>query len=541
MNEINNSKKTVRLPIIIALTLAGGVLAGATFFGGTSPKPESAKNYTKMREILQLIERDYVDSVSTDSLVDYSITKMLEKLDPHTVYLPYEEAEIAQSELGGGFDGIGVEFNVFQDTVYVVTPLTGGPSESVGIQSGDAIIAANGVRLSEKGISSSKIFKTLRGKRGSEVKLEIKRKNNAKLLNFTVKRDKIPSFSIDAAYLLTPQIGYIKINRFAETTYDEFKTHMVSLQGQGMNKLMIDLRGNGGGYLERATQILDELIPGEEVLVYTVGNNHKFDKKTFAGFKGSFETGKIVVLIDEGSASASEIVTGALQDYDRATIIGRRSFGKGLVQQPVSLSDGSELRLTIARYYIPSGRSIQKPYVKGHLEDYETDISNRDKSGELDKADSTKNKNSKVYKTKKGKIVYGGGGITPDVFIKRDTSYFTPYLIHLFAQSILREYTVEYANANKASLSKTDFEHFKQDFTVSDAMIAALVQKATSVGVKPNAKELSRSEAYLKKLIKAQIARQIWQKSTKSGLNNEYYEVLNEADPAIVAGIKALL
>jgi carboxyl-terminal processing protease len=540
MSEINNDKKTVRMPIIIALTLAGGMLVGATFFGGKSRTIDSSKNYSKIKEILQLIERDYVDSVSTDSLADYGIAKMLEKLDPHTVYLPYEEAEIAQGELEGGFDGIGVEFNIFRDTVYVVTPLGGGPSEAVGIQSGDAIMKVNEVPLSVKDVNGTKVFRALRGKRGTEVKMQIFRKSAKKTINFTVKRDKIPSYSVDAAYMLNADAGYIKINRFAETTFEEFKTQVAALKKQGMTKLMIDLRGNGGGYLERATNILDELISGQEVLVYTVGNNHKFDKKVFAGTKGDFEQGKVVVLIDEGSASASEIVAGALQDYDRATLIGRRSFGKGLVQQPVNLSDGSELRLTIARYYTPSGRSIQKPYTKGHLDDYRTDLSDREKSGEMYDSDSIKFDKKKAYKTKKGKVVYGGGGITPDIFIKRDTSYFTPYLMELFAQSVLREYTIDYANANKASLEKYQIEQFKKDFTVSDAMLNDLVKKATQVGIKPNAKELSLSKEYIKLLVKAQIARQIWHKNTKSGLNNEYFQILHQNDPSVLAGIKEL-
>ena len=538
-NKIENNKTTVRTPIIVGMTLVVGMLIGATFFGGRSAGSDVSRSSTKFREILTYINRSYVDSVDTDSLVDYSITKMLEKLDPHTYYFPPAEANIARSQLESGFDGIGIEFNVFNDTVYVVTPLAGGPSESVGIQSGDAIIKANNKSLTGKESNSTNIFANLRGKRGSEAKLEIKRRGFKDLLKFTVVRDKIPQYSIDAAYLMEDKkTAYIKINRFTETTYDEFKQHLSALQKQGMKQLLLDLRGNPGGYMDRATDIVDELVSGKDVLVYTDGKDARSNRKTFAEKDGMFEKGSVIVLVDEGSASASEIVSGALQDYDRALIVGRRTFGKGLVQQPIQLSDGSELRLTISRYYIPSGRSIQKPYTKGHLDNYEHELQERSKSGEYFIADSIKNNPKMRFKTKGGRVVYGGGGVTPDVFVPRDTSHITKYLLELYGKNILREYALNYANENRKTLEKQSFNSFLKDFEVSEPMLETIKKLANSSEIKFNATDYSHSKDFIKLQIKATIARHIWQRNVKNGLNNEFYQIIFGEDPIVETAMK---
>jgi carboxyl-terminal processing protease len=532
---IENDKKTVRTPIMMGLTLAAGILIGATFFGGRrAAANDVSKSSNKLREILTYIDRNYVDSVDTDSLVDYSIEKMLEKLDPHTYYFPPKDAELARSQLQSGFDGIGVEFNVFNDTVYVVTPLAGGPSEAVGIQSGDAILSANGKSLTGKDANTNTIFANLRGERGTEVNLKIKRRNFKELLNFKVKRDKIPTYSIDAAYLMEDKkTAYIKINRFSETTYDEFKQHLEKLQKQGMKQLLLDLRGNPGGYMEKATSIVDELVGGNGVIVYTDGKDNRNDQKTYAEKNGMFEKGAIVVLVDEGSASASEIVSGSLQDYDRALIVGRRTFGKGLVQQPLLLSDGSELRLTVSRYFIPSGRSIQKPYTKGHLENYDHELEQRGKSGEYFIADSIKNNPKMRFKTKGGRMVYGGGGITPDIFVARDTSYITNYLLELYGKNVIREFSLNYANENRKTLEKQTFEAYLKNFVVNEALLERMKQLANSSGVKFNAKEFNASKAFIQAQIKANIARNIWQKNIKNGLNNEFYQIVYADDPMI--------
>jgi carboxyl-terminal processing protease len=529
-DHIRNNKSTVRLPMLLGLTMAGGMLIGATFFGGTKSLNTIGRGYTKYREILQLIENNYVDTVNTDELVDYSIEKMLQKLDPHTAYLNPQNAVAARSQLEGGFDGIGVEFNIYRDTVYVVTPMSGGPSEAVGIQSGDKIIKVDEKALVGTKIENSDVYKALRGKRGTPVKLTILRKGDKEPKVYTVMRDRIPTYSIDAAYMIDNKTGYIKVNRFSETTYDEFKTALASLKSQGMKQLMMDLRNNPGGYMDRATSIADEFISGNKMLVYTNGKDSRYDRQTFARIAGQFEEGPLVVLVDEGSASASEIVAGALQDHDRALIAGRRSFGKGLVQMPVQLSDGSELRLTISRYYTPSGRSIQKHYVPGQEGDYEKDMEQRSKRGEYYIADSIKNDPKLKFKTDGGRVVYGGGGITPDYFIPRDSSWQTPYLIKLFNKNLIREYAVEYANANRKRLEKLPFAEFDRTVTLDDTFMNRLTKEAASEGVPLNQKEYNRSKEYIRTQIKALVARYVYQKNNKAGLNNEYFQVISEAD-----------
>ncbi|MCE6989118.1 S41 family peptidase [Dyadobacter sp. CY323] len=527
---IQNSKSVVRLPIIIGITLAAGVFLGSTFFSGGKKLSDVAKGFAKYREVLMLVENNYVDSVNTDELVDFSIAKMLEKLDPHTAYFNSEEASAARSQLESGFDGIGVEFNIYNDTVYVVTPLSGGPSENAGIQSGDRIISVNKENLSGPGVTNAQVYKLLRGKRGTKVDLKIERIGLNDKMNFSVVRDRIPTYSVDAAYMVSQEIGYIKVSRFSETTFDEFKSALKTLKANGLKNLILDLRGNPGGYMERATSMADEFIAGDKLLVYTEGKDSRFDRKTRSHVDGLFEQGPLIVLVDEGSASASEILAGALQDHDRALVVGRRSYGKGLVQMPIKLTDGSELRLTISRYYTPSGRSIQKPYELGKGEDYSLDLSHRYESGELFNADSIKFDKSKVYKTDGGRIVYGGGGITPDIFVPKDTLLNSKYLFELYSKNIIREYALRYANENQKKLEKQPFKEFVTNFEISDAMLSELVKDATKSGIKPNEKELALSKPLITSQTKAIIARYVWGRKQKSGLNNEVFQVLNPTD-----------
>lgn len=527
---IQNSKSVVRLPIIIAITLAAGVLLGSTFFSGGKKLSDVAKGYGKFREVLMLVENNYVDSVDTDELVDFSISKMLEKLDPHTAYFNAEEATAARSQLESGFDGIGVEFNIYNDTVYVVTPLSGGPSEAAGIQSGDRIISVNKENLSGPGVTNAQVYKLLRGKRGTKVDLAIERVGLKDKMNFAVVRDRIPTYSVDASYMVDQEIGYIKVSRFSETTFDEFKSALKTLKAEGLKNLILDLRGNPGGYMERATSMADEFIAGDKLLVYTEGKDSRFDRKTRSHVDGLFEQGPLIVLVDEGSASASEILAGALQDHDRALVVGRRSYGKGLVQMPIKLSDGSELRLTISRYYTPSGRSIQKPYELGKGEDYSQDLAHRYESGELFNVDSIKFDKSKVYKTDGGRVVYGGGGITPDIFVAKDTLMNSKYLFELYSKNIIREYALRYANENQKKLEKQPFKEYLKSFQVSDAMLAELVKDASKAGIKPNEKELNLSKSLITSQTKAIIGRYVWGRKQKSGLNNEVFQVLNPND-----------
>jgi carboxyl-terminal processing protease len=529
-NIPNNNSTVVRIPIWIALAVVGGILLGANFFGGQTRMSDVSKSSNKYREIISLIESSYVDSVNTDSLVDFSIKKMLEKLDPHTAYFSTEEAGSARSQLESGFDGIGIEFNMFNDTVYVMNAIVGGPSNAVGIKSGDRLLKADGYVLTGPKVTNGFIFSKLRGVRGSEVKLEVLRNGEKGIKKFTVTRDRIPSYSVSAGYMIDAQTGYIKVDRFTESTFEEFRNVLNNLKTAGAKRLMLDLRNNPGGYKDRAEKMVDELLAGEKMIVYTDGKGTKYDTQTYTKREGIFEKGAVMVLVDENSASAAEIVAGALQDNDRALIVGRRSFGKGLVQMPVNLQDGSELRLTISRYYTPSGRSIQKPYVMGQEEDYEKDYDKRLKSGEFFSADSIKFNEKLRYKTFGGRIVYGGGGITPDVFIPRDTTYFTKYLSDLWGKNIIREFALNYTNDNIKSLEKLTFKDFNKFFVVNDAMMIEIQKLAKQANVKMRVRDYERSMPYIKAQVKAYIARNVWQRKMSDGLNNEYAQVMAPLD-----------
>jgi carboxyl-terminal processing protease len=527
----------VRLPILLALALAGGIFLGANV-GGNSSNGNVAKSYQKYREILSLIDRDYVDTVNMEKLVDYSIEKMLEKLDPHTTYIPSSEIHMARAQLESDFDGIGVEFNIFHDTVTVIAPLVGGPSETAGIRSGDKIVEADGVKLTGKNLDNGLVFNTLRGARGSKVKIGIVRRGMKDIVYFTITRNKIPQYSIEAAHMIDNTTGYIKVSRFAANTYDEFKKALAGLKKQGLQQLVLDLRGNPGGYMDRATNMVDELVSGNKLIVYTDGKESRYDQKVNASQPGIFEKGPVIVLIDEGSASASEIVAGALQDNDRALIVGRRSFGKGLVQAPIPLEDGSELRLTISRYYTPSGRSIQKEYSHEDSEDYDKDIEKRYEHGEFFNADSIKFNTSKVFKTSKGRTVYGGGGIMPDVFVSLDTSHNTKYMAELYNSNIIREFALNYTTDHKKELEKMSFADFRKKFVVTDALLQNVISMATRANIPYNDRDFQRSKAFISNQIKALIARTAW-RTEKDGLNNEFYQITLEQDPVFQKALQS--
>jgi len=520
--SIRNSPFQIKSPIFIALALAVGVLIGATTFSPSVTNPQgTARGYLKFREILSYIDRDYVDTVDVEELSDYAITKMLEKLDPHTAYIPADELAMARSQLEGDFEGIGVEFNIFQDTIYVITPLSGGPSEAAGIQAGDKIVKVDGQNVAGTGITNEGVFKHLRGRKGSEVKLEILRKGS-KPLSFTLERSKIPTTSVDVSYMVDNKTGYIKVSRFSANTFEEFKQALTQLKKKGMQQLILDLRGNPGGYMDHATRMADEFISGDKMIVYTDGKGDKYDSSTNARTKGDFENGPLIVLLDEGSASASEIVAGALQDNDRALIVGRRSFGKGLVQMPIPLDDGSELRLTISRYYTPSGRSIQKPY-HGNPEEYEKDMLHRYENGEYFHPDSSLFADSLKYKTLHGRAVYGGGGIMPDVFVPRDTTELSPYLSQLYNKNVLREYTLGYYRDHRKQLEKMPFDKFNQNFKVTDAMLEQVLKIAEKEDVKYDEAQFNRSKNLIRNSLKAFIARSVYG-------NAGFFPVLHQSD-----------
>lgn len=518
-DTVNNSKFAIRLPILLGLAIAGGILIGATMFGGGKNIQAIIQGYTKFRDILTHIDQSYVDSVNTEELIDYSIKKMLEKLDPHTVYIPSKDVETAHLQLEGNFEGIGIEFNIFKDTIYVVAPLSGGPSETVGLKSGDKIVNIDGENVAGPQVKpdNNKVFQWLRGKKGTAVNVGIKRRGENEIINYVITRDKIPSYSVEASYMVDNKTGFIKVTRFSSSTYTEFRNSLMKLKEQGMKQLVLDLRDNPGGYMDRAIHLADELLKDNAMIVYTDGKGTRYDSEYRARFQGLFEKGPIVVLLDEGSASASEIVAGALQDNDRALIVGRRSFGKGLVQMPIDLTDGSELRLTISRYYTPSGRSIQKPY-----EDYAEDMQDRYSHGELFVEDSIRVNNKEKFKTTHGRVVYGGGGITPDYFVPFDsTSY--PYLIELYKKNLVREYALNYYNDHKASLEASTLSAYADNFIVDDKMISEILKMAEVEGIPYNKEDFLQSKSRLQRDIKSLIARSVW--------NSEgYFTVWNAQD-----------
>ncbi len=523
---MSNTKYQIRLPLVLCLGLAAGVFVGATL----NTKKNSAdvnKDVQKFREILTQINEDYVDTISTSKLVDDAIAHILNKLDPHSSYIPATDRLAANEDLRGNFDGIGVEFNIFDDTIVVVSPLSGGPSEALGIQSGDKIIKVDGKDMAGIGVNTSDVMKALKGPRGTEVKVTVLR--NDKETEYNIIRDKIPQNSVDVAYMVDKETGYIKVNRFSATTFEEFQGSMTKLKGRGMKKLVLDLQGNPGGYMNMAIEMADEFLSSGKKIVSQKGKENKYNAEAVSTSKGEFEKGDLIVLVNEGSASASEILAGALQDNDRALVVGRRSFGKGLVQSPFDLTDGSELRLTISRYYTPSGRSIQKPYEDE--DEYSRDIISRYNHGEFFHADSIHFNDSLKYTTLNGRTVYGGGGIMPDYFVPLDTSLNSYYLNELYTSTAIQEFTFKYAEDNKPALEKMGFEDYFTKFKVTEAMLSDLVKVGQQNKVKPDYYELTKKKKLFQIHVKAHIARKIWG-------NDGFYPVYNETNEVFQHALK---
>ena len=528
MNKTKNQKFYIVLPVLLAIALAVGILTGATMADPKTGKTNFISSLVKFKEILTYVERDYVDEVDAEKLVGEAINEMLEKLDPHSVYIPAKDRELTNSQLEGEFDGIGIEFNIIKDTIYVITPLEGGPSEAVGLLSGDKILEVDGETVAGIGITNRDVFDLLRGPKGTEVEVGIKRRTEVEVIHFNITRDKIPQHSVPASYMIQDEIGYIKVSRFAATTYDEFYTALTDLQDQGMKKLILDLQNNPGGYMDRAIKMADEFISGSKMIVYTDGKQDRYDSEARARKNGVFEEGALIVLINEGSASASEIVSGAIQDNDRGLIVGRRSFGKGLVQNQIPLSDGSELRLTISRYYIPSGRSIQRPY-EGKSLDYYEDYITRNTNGELFHQDSIKVNDSLSYTTSKGRVVYGGGGIIPDQFVPIDTSMNSNYLRKILYNSVYREYPLSYYQKNKNKLKKMDYQDYFDNFEVSDDMLQDFAKMAVGNGIDLDPDGLESSKDLLKTYMKAEIAKLVWDSKGFYPIFNQQNEILQAA------------
>jgi carboxyl-terminal processing protease len=492
-------KNSNNLPIYFSLAVVFGVIIGISLNGSPSDMLSFSKGSSqeiKLKKLINFIEKDYVDSVDTEHLLDGAITQMLGKLDPHSVYIPKENLQAVKESMQGNFVGIGVQFRVIRDSITVIQPIKGGPSIKVGIKAGDRILMADKDTLFGKKMHSNKVPAYLKGEPDTNVALQIYRKSNDSLFTANVTRGKVNIKSVDLAYMVNDSVGYIKLDRFARNTYKEFKSSLNTLIDDGMTDLVLDLRGNGGGFVDIAISIVDEFLTDDKLIVFTKNNKNKIDE-SFATSEGSFEKGGLYVLIDENSASASEIVAGALQDNDKGTIIGRRSFGKGLVQVEMDLGDGSAVRLTTARYYTPTGRSIQKPYTKNGNKDYYKDYQHRITSGELLNKDSIKVVDSLKFTTPKGKLVYGGGGIIPDVFVAIDT---TSYMSNFYFNSV-NNFAFEYVDNNRKSLQKWTIDTFITDFDKDEA-----VYKLYLDDIKDKIKPSLKIKHNLNKYLKASIA-----------------------------------
>ncbi|HRN95505.1 MAG: S41 family peptidase [Chitinophagales bacterium] len=531
-NNLEKKKINVWQPLIFALVLVFGILLGLLLFmvNTGKQKPFVDNQRDQFNEILTYIKLKYVDTVNTQNLYEDAVQDMLSSLDPHSVYIPAQELARENESLEGNFDGIGIEFNIFEDTIMVVTPITGGPSEAVGLKSGDLIVKINDTLVCGVKIKNEDVVRKLRGQKNTKVKVSILRKPENKILDFYIIRNTIPLYSIDAALMLNKTTGYIKINRFSATTHDEFKKKLRALQEEGMTQLIIDVRQNPGGYLNAAAEIADDLLRGEKLIVYTEGQAYK-RQNYIGGREGLFEKGKLVVLIDQGSASASEILAGAVQDWDRGAIVGRTSFGKGLVQEQFPLGDGSALRLTVARYYTPSGRCIQRPYDHGKTA-YNEDFLKRYEDGSLLKDDTLSHKDSLVYKTAKGRKVYGGGGIHPDYFTPFDSS-----ILNInFAEAVgfIPEFTYKTYPEYEQQIAKyKDVQTFDAQFSVSDALFHQYLEFVKQHDPKVNMTKFEPYYPKVKQRLKAFLCRQRWQ-------NEGYFYIMKDSDKDIKKALEVL-
>jgi carboxyl-terminal processing protease len=523
--KYSNTKRSIYLPLGLALCLAVGILIGIYL-----PREESAsmglsirsKN-DKLNSIINIIESNYVDSVSRKDLEEAAIPAMLKKLDPHSIYLPAKDLKRANEPLQGNFDGIGISFNMLTDTILVINTIQGGPSEKVGLLAGDKIIFIGDSLVAGKGVTDEQAMGMLKGPRGTTVRLKILRKGMKELIPFEIIRDKIPVFSVDVAYLVNNITGYIKISNFSVTTFDEFMKGLRELKEHGMTKLILDLRQNPGGVMKAATLIGNQFLKEGQLIVYTKGRTQPRMDEIATG-KGEFETGDLVILIDEFSASASEILAGAIQDNDRGTIIGRRSFGKGLVQEPVMFTDGSGMRLTVARYFTPTGRSIQRPYNKG-IEKYYADLAERGVRGELEVPDSIHFADSLKFTTPDGRTVYGGGGIMPDKFVPADTSGISDYFVKV-KNTLIYRFALKYTENNRETLKKFTEAGELEKYLDNQTLLDQFVQFAASNGVKKDPNGLKISGKIIYTQIKAYIARNILD-------NKGFYPIWHELDTTL--------
>ena len=506
--------KKYLLPTLTVIAVALGILIGSALTQKAAAQRIVYQNghwqleQSKVDRLLQLMESAYVDSINMDSITDEAMTDLVKKLDPHSAYIPKEDLEMVNSELAGSFSGIGVQFTIQQDTVRIVAVIAGGPSEGVGVLAGDKLIMVDDSLFVGKKINNEKVMRTLRGEKGTKVKLGVMRAGSPEILSFTITRGDIPVTSVDAKFIIEPNIGFIRVNKFGETTYKEFIAALADLYAKGATKYIIDLRENSGGYMEQAIRMANEFLQRGDLIVYSEGRAYPRYEATANG-SGRFKTAPIVVLIDNFSASASEIFAGAMQDHDRAQIIGRRSFGKGLVQQQMAFSDGSAVRLTVARYYTPSGRCIQKPYTLGDQEDYDKDLLERWEHGEFYSADSIHFADTTAYYTDGGRKMYGGGGIMPDIFVGRDTTLNTPWYNRCVNLAYTYQFAYKYTDEHRKTLSKYKDWQSLEKYLLSQNVLREFVAFAKEKGVDPNEAEIQKSRPLMTRLLNAYIVRNI--------------------------------
>lgn len=514
--------------------LAAAVICAAATFGISAQYSRSnsaSRQQQKLLMVENIVNNLYVDNIDEEKIVENAVRGILENLDPHSSYSTKEETTSSQETMQGSFSGIGIQFNMQKDTLYVVQTIAGGPSEKVGILPGDRFIAVDDSIIAGRKLKNTDIMKRLRGPKGTKVNIKVKRGSNAEMLEFRITRDDIPLNSIDAVYMADGKTGYIRLSRFAATSYKEFKDAITKLKKQGMQQLILDLTDNGGGYMQIAAQIANEMLNRGNLIVYTQGRKSPRQNLNADG-SGTFRTQKVVVMINQFSASASEILSGAVQDWDRGVVVGRRSFGKGLVQREFLLPDSSSFRLTIARYYTPSGRNIQKPYVKGDREDYDKDIIDRYNHGELQSADSIHFADSLKHTTLRlHRTVYGGGGIMPDVFVPLDTTQYTDYHRRLVAKGIIPQFALRYVDKNRADLKAQypDAQKFIKEFTVTDEMLNNLVDAGKAEKVDFDKSQFAKSKEMLRTFVKAAIANDLFSTGAYFQIVNEQNDIYKEA------------
>lgn len=518
--------------VLLPLGIAAGVVGGI-FIGKYEAVRRLSPGQEKLQTILGLIRDQYVDDINVDSLMEQTIPEMLASLDPHSAYIPKSELTASNEELDGAFGGVGVSFQILSDTVRVIEVIPGGPAELVGMQPGDQILEANGKKMAGVKITNQDVYTNLRGKEGTKVSLTVKRKNIAKDLHFDVVRDKIPEYSVDSKYMIADNTGYIRISKFARTTYNEFFNALVELRNKGAQKFIFDLRNNSGGFMDQAIYMANEFLPAGRMIVYTKGRRPENETMAVSDGNGQFQDAEITVLTNEFSASASEIFSGAIQDNDRGLVIGRRTFGKGLVQNPIMLPDSSSIRLTVARYYTPAGRSIQKEYKRGRDGKYELDILDRYSHGEFYSQDSIKLDKSKIFHTPNGRTVYGGGGIMPDVFVPEDTTGITSYYLEALNRGLIQRFAGEFAEKYRPMIKKKTIDDLMRVMPRENMLLQSFVSYAAANGLPARWFYINKSRDLLLNQLKAVIARDL------IGFN-AFIEILNRKDTAVLRALEAL-